>query len=99
MLNKGAEVNAIDKSCFTALITASIWGTTEVVRSLLASGADTNFRKIYLNPWNSYEIDEYDKIYNLKKDTNKESGWTALMFAAKNGYVEIAKDLLEAGLK
>ena len=51
LINRGADVNAKDNEGFTALIYASGLGYAEIVKILIANGADVTAKTISTNPY------------------------------------------------
>ena len=109
LIESGADVNARDKRGYTAIIWASAWRQTEIVKLLLEAGADANAqgdrdrRTALMHA--SASGDEYIEMVKLiieaGADVNAqdENGYTALMLAEEKGYTEIVKLLIEAGAK
>jgi ankyrin repeat protein len=86
LLDAGANVNAADSyQQQTALMWASSEGQLDVVNVLLAAGADPN-RKAHVTT-----IDE------RKHADHATGGFTALMFAVRNGHEPVAKALVKGG--
>ena len=91
LLEARADVNA--KENFggqTALMWAAAQGQAEMVKLLAASGADLNARGV-IRQWERKVITE-----PRPKDMNK-GGFTALLYAAREGCVECARHLVAAG--
>ncbi len=91
LLEAGADVNA--KETFggqTALMWAAAQGQAEMVKLLAANGADLNARGV-IRQWERKVITE-----PRPKDMNK-GGFTALLYAAREGCVECARHLIAAG--
>jgi ankyrin repeat protein len=91
LLEARADVNA--KENFggqTALMWAAAQGQAEMVKLLASSGADLNARGI-VRQWERKVITE-----PRPKDMNK-GGFTPLLYAAREGCVECARHLIEAG--
>ena len=86
LLSRGAFVNAVDPfQEESALMWASAQGHLEVVKALLASGADPNLKA------------HVTQITNRKNADHPSGGFTALMFAARNGHSDVVKALIAAG--
>jgi ankyrin repeat protein len=107
-ISKGADVNANnnDGGRITALIVATEEGHKEVVRLLLANGADINVKdkngETALMLASYYGRKEIVKLLLAKRaDVNAKSnnGATALMNATKKGHKEIKELLIRAGAK
>ena len=91
LLEARADVNA--KENFggqTALMWAAAQGQAEMVKLLAASGADLNARGV-VRQWERKVITE-----PRPKDMNK-GGFTALLYAAREGCVDCARHLIAAG--
>jgi ankyrin repeat protein len=93
MLKKGAKMNATAARGQTALMWAAAQRHPEVVRVLLAHGADVHIRSAV---WSQvmavppHGVKEYNKVI-------PHGGDTALMFAARAGDLESARILVGAG--
>jgi len=83
LLEKGADVNAIDEWGNTALSEAARAGHIAVVKLLIDKGADVNAKD-----------DKRGWIFNYTFDRR---GMTALMWAAERGHTEVVKFLIEKG--
>ncbi len=113
LLKKGANVNAKDKNSFahmkpysgvTALHYASLTGHVEVVKVLLASGADVDLRS-----YNGFTAPMYASergqsgiatlLISKGADVNAKArtGFTALMAASSRGRIETVKTLIAEG--
>jgi uncharacterized protein len=91
LLEAGADINA--KEHFggqTALMWAAAQSQPEMVKLLASSGADLNARGV-IRQWERKVITE-----PRPKDMNK-GGFTALLYAAREGCVECARHLVAAG--
>jgi uncharacterized protein len=91
LLEAGADINA--KENFggqTALMWAAAQSQPEMVKLLASSGADLNARGV-IRQWERKVITE-----PRPKDMNK-GGFTALLYAAREGCVECARHLVAAG--
>jgi ankyrin repeat protein len=91
LLEAGADINA--KENFggqTALMWAAAQSQPEMVKFLASSGADLNARGV-IRQWERKVITE-----PRPKDMNK-GGFTALLYAAREGCVECARHLVAAG--
>ena len=94
LLAAGADVNAAERERGqTALMWAAAQGHAEVVRVLAAAGADLHARSLV-----------WDQLENTAGNTNPignfrmaHGGSTALLFVARNGDLDTARVLLEAG--
>ncbi|MFM2124708.1 MAG: hypothetical protein RL328_1159, partial [Acidobacteriota bacterium] len=93
LLNAGANVNAIEKFHHQ---TALMWATEatrnapELVKLLLAKGADVNVRAEFMD-WPSQITNEPRAQYR------PVGGLTALLYAARSGCLSCAQQLLDAG--
>jgi ankyrin repeat protein len=91
LIEAGADINA--KENFggqTALMWAAAQSQPEMVKLLASSGADLNARGV-IRQWERKVITE-----PRPKDMNK-GGFTALLYAAREGCVECARHLVAAG--
>src|SRR5688572_22130832 len=91
LLEAGADINA--KENFggqTALMWAAAQGQADMVKLLASNGADLNARGV-IRQWERKVITE-----PRPKDMNK-GGFTALLYAAREGCVECARHLAAAG--
>jgi uncharacterized protein len=91
LVEAGADINA--KETFggqTALMWAAAQGQADMVRFLASNGADLNARGV-VRQWERKVITE-----PRPKDMNK-GGFTALLYAAREGCVECARHLVTAG--
>ena len=106
LLKAGADPNLAQMSGMTPLMIASHTGNVEVVKSLLARGANVNAEttetKSTALMWAVAEPHpEIAKVLvEGRADVHASSskGFTPLMFAAKNGDIEMAKLLIAAGV-
>jgi ankyrin repeat protein len=86
LLSKGSFVNAADPfQEQTALMWASAEGHLEVVKALLAAGADPNLKA------------HVSTITERKNADHPSGGFTALMFAARNGHSDVVMALIAGG--
>jgi ankyrin repeat protein len=86
LLAHNSFVNAADPfQEETALMWASAEGHLEVVKALLAAGADPNLKA------------HISTITNRKNADHPSGGFTALMFAVRNGHEDVARALIEGG--
>jgi ankyrin repeat protein len=91
LLEAGADVNAREGwGGQSALMWAAAQGQAEMVKFLASKGADLNARGV-VRQWERKVITE-----PRPKDMNK-GGFTALLYAAREGCVECARHLLAAG--
>jgi ankyrin repeat protein len=93
LLDRGADVNAKENyKGQTALMWAAAERHPEVVKLLMAAGAD----------WKARSIDRETKPPRLSAASSispiARGGFTALLFAAREGDVESAKAMLDAGV-
>jgi ankyrin repeat protein len=96
LLNKGAKVNMKSDSGKTALMAASFQGNTEIVKLLKrVEGINSKLLAAIRN----YNIYKVCALLNKGATTNAddEDGQTALMFAARKGYMDIVQILLAKG--
>lgn len=86
LLSHGSFVNAADPfQEETALMWASAEGQLEVVKALLAAGANPNLKA------------HVSTITERKNADHASGGFTALMFAVRNGHEDVAKALIKGG--
>jgi ankyrin repeat protein len=87
----GADVNAREGWLGqTALMWAAAENDPAMVRELLAAGADVNARST-VHEW------ERDVTAEPRRKYMPRGGWTPLLFAARDGAVDAARVLVEAG--
>ena len=86
LLSRGSFVNATDPfQEETALMWASAEGHLDVVKTLLAAGADPNL-KAHVSTLTEHKNADYPS-----------GGFTALMFAVRNGHEDVASALVAGG--
>jgi len=91
LINRGADVNAVEQwRGQTALMWAAAQGQPAMVRELVAHGADVNARST-VNNWQRQVTAEPRAIYR------PAGGLTPLLYAAREGCVECASVLVDAG--
>jgi ankyrin repeat protein len=91
LVEAGAEVNAIEQfGGQSALMWAAAQSQPEMVKFLVSRGADVNARGLVRN-WERKVITE-----PRPKDLN-QGGFTALLYAAREGCVDCAKHLVAGG--
>jgi uncharacterized protein len=91
LIRRGANVNAVERwRGQTALMWAAAQGQPAMVRELVAHGADVNARST-VNNWQRQVTAEPRAIYR------PAGGLTPLLYAAREGCVECARLLAEAG--
>ncbi len=91
LLAHGANVNAHELwRGQTALMWAAAEGLPAMVTELLAHGADVNARS-QVNNW------ERDVTAEPRRKYMPLGGWTPLLFAARQGHLDVAKALVEGG--
>lgn len=96
LIEAGANVNAREQSREqSALMWAAAQGHSEVIKLLISAGAELNARSkirprlMFADATNGGAFDQ-GVMENL-------GGFTALLFAARHGHVEVASELLNAG--
>jgi uncharacterized protein len=101
LLESGSEVNAKETwGGTTALMWAVAEGHADAARLLIAAGADVNSRSAYVAAANGRGFEGRTPNTNRAETRSEEfaSGWlTPLMFAARDGRVELARMLVDAG--
>ena len=101
LLEAGSAVNARESwGGTTALMWAVAEGHAEAARMLIAAGADVNARSAYVAAANGRGFEGRTPSANRTETKSEEfaSGWlTPLMFAARDGNVELARILAGAG--
>jgi len=101
LVEGGADVNAKENwGGTTALMWAVAEGHAEAVRLLIAAGADVNARSHYVAAANGRGFEGRTPVASRAEEKVEEfaSGWlTPLMFAAREGSVELARILVGAG--
>ena len=91
LLTRGAKVNTAERwRGQTALMWATAQGHHEMVRLLIASGADVNARST-VNDWARQVTAEPRAVYR------PAGGLTPLLYAAREGCVDCARALIDAG--
>jgi ankyrin repeat protein len=91
LIGKGANVNHADEwRKQTALMWAAAQSQPEMVKELVAKGADVNARAI-VNAWERQVTGEPRAIHR------PAGGFTALLYAARQGCAECARHLVEGG--
>ena len=91
LIARGANVNA--KELWrgqTALMWAAAGGLPAMAKELIAHGADVNTQSV-VNNW------ERDVTAEPRRKYMPLGGWTPLLFAAREGSLDVAKVLVEAG--
>ncbi len=104
LLDKGADVNYVNKYGRTSLLLASAFGCTETVKLLIENGADINyvdkhgFNSLLVASW--YDRTEtvnflFEKGANVDNVNLTKSNNNCLVNALCYGHIEIVKLLLE----
>ena len=106
LLGAGADTNAAQTSGLTPLMTAARTGNRQIVRALLDRGADVNAATVETEstalmwalaaPHPDIARLLLDRGANPVRATTP--GFTPLMFAARNGDIEMAEALIAAGV-
>jgi hypothetical protein len=95
----GASLNATDRAGHTALVIAAEMGHVDIVKLLLAAGADPNItdnlrpRELGMLVSEDVVLAGIDEVM----ETGKGQGITPLAFAARFGHAEVVRILLQAG--
>jgi uncharacterized protein len=105
LLNKGAEIDAVDSDGSTALTSAAIMGRLEVCRLLIKKGANVNAKNNYVAAPLAYAASggrtEICRLLVSKgadiDNANIPGRYTALMSAAEHGKAETCRALLGMG--
>jgi uncharacterized protein len=101
LIEAGANVNAIENwGGTTALMWAVAEGHTEAARLLIAASADVNAQSYYVAAANGRGFEGRTPVASRAEEKVEEfaSGWlTPLMFAARDGSLELARILVSAG--
>jgi len=106
LIDKGANVNAKDKSGFTALMLAAQKGKFEIFKELYRLGATVDAKSkdgitalMVASTKGNEDIVEYLCDNERDPDVNAKSkdGYTALMFACEKGNLKIVRELLTSG--
>jgi ankyrin repeat protein len=106
-LSAGADVNELDPSTLTALHMAASRGAVDIAGLLINAGADVNaqagsgqglVRPLHLaTQFNRPAVVALLLQHGADVDATTSRGETALLLAAKSGYVDIAEQLLQSG--
>ena len=100
----GMDANARDGYGMTALMWAAGFGYVEIAESLLQYGADIEAQNDLLSVVSIEKLETGEGDYwNLidrmgTQEANKHHGWTALIWAARNGRTEVVNFLLDHGV-
>jgi ankyrin repeat protein len=102
LVNAGSNVNAAEtRTGSTALMWAAVENRAEAVRALVAAGATVNARsRVTAYPHTPPGVigDALEEGYSYVGQTVlPKGGWTALMYAARQGALEAARALVEGG--
>ena len=104
LLEKGADVDAVNKYGRTPLHVAAFQGHLESVKLLLAANANPNAADKYgITPLHATAFKGHVEIVKMllaagaNVNAAKEDGWTPLLVAAHNGHVECVMMLIGSG--
>lgn len=107
LLDRGADVNAVDTTHGqTALMFAAAQGRLDAIKALMQRGADPNaVTKVspIISMTERYKAQTDGKgkrgitSEGGRSDINSMGGMTALMFAAREGYLDAVRELVNAG--
>ena len=102
LLSKGENPNAVEtRTGTTALMWAALENRAETVRVLVKAGADTNVRsRVTAYPHTPPGVigDALEEGYSYVGQTVlPKGGWTALMYAVRQGALDAARALVECG--
>ena len=99
LLEAGAHINAQETWGGTSSL---MWAVSEnhhdAVRTLIAAGADVNARSNYVAAANGRGFEGRTPVGKAEKVEEFASGWlTPVMLAAREGYTDVARLLIDAG--
>jgi ankyrin repeat protein len=110
LLDRGVDVNALDKVAWTSLHCAALKGMIKVTRLLLDLGANAKLETeegetaLHIVSWGEYDSEEHGVsvvrlLLECGVDVNaqRKDSWTSLHCAAFKGRVEVAQVLLDRG--
>jgi ankyrin repeat protein len=84
-----------------ALVRAALFGNLHKVTDILNSGEDVNLTEALLNAAAKGHLDVVCFLLERGADVNlgEDDGWTPLMYASQNGFMDVAEVLINAGAK
>ena len=104
LIERGAEVNALNQSGSTALIQASHFGHPEAVRLLLENNASADFANAkgttaLMRASQEGWVEISTLLINARADVNRKNheGMNALMLASQRGHAEMVVLLVKSG--
>ncbi len=99
LLKAGANPDTRDRFGHTVLMIAAESGYTETVAALLAGKADPDCRRSRAEADHDGEPESVDEelFRMMQEEIDVEQDWTALMFAARGGHLDVVRALVDIG--